>query len=188
MNNAANFDMNMKYQQGAALITALIILLVLTVLGISAMRNTSLQENITGNLRDHDLALQAAETALTDAEGNLSLASATNIPIAGGNLIVSGTTLGPIIQRDTLPPMNTTGHDYTVWDGTNDIAASSTLQGLAANPTYIIEFEQAVIDNLDPESRAKGRGRYYYRVTARGVGSSKNSVVLLQEHYAMRRY
>jgi len=188
MNNIGQQHHRLNHTRGAALITALIILLVLTVLGVTAMRNTSLQENITGNLRDQDLALQAAETALSDAEFKLSAASATGVPIAGGNLVVGGTTLGTVFKRGVLPPMNTTSHDSTVWNNTNAIKVNTPLQGLSDNPSYIIEFEQSVIDNLDPESRAKGHGRYYYRITARGVGSSPNSVVLLQEVYGIRSY
>jgi len=188
MNKSIRQPDSLIQSRGAALITALIILLVLTVLGVTAMRNTSLQENITGNLRDRDLALQAAESALTDAEYKLSAAAVTNIPIPGGNLTIAGTTIGKVFQRGVLPAMNTTAHDSSVWNATNAIPVNTSLQGLSANPSYIVEFEQSVIDNLDPESRAKGRGNFYYRITARGVGNSPNSVVLLQEVYGIRSY
>ena len=43
-------------------------LLVMTVLGVSAMRNTTLQERMAGNLRDSNLAFQSAERALREGE------------------------------------------------------------------------------------------------------------------------
>ena len=47
-------------QQGAVLLVALIMLLLLTVIGVAAMRDTNLQERMAGNMRDHALAFQAA--------------------------------------------------------------------------------------------------------------------------------
>ena len=55
-------------QRGAVLLVALIMLLLLTILGAAAMRDTNLQERMAGNMRDHDLAFQAAEAALRFAE------------------------------------------------------------------------------------------------------------------------
>ena len=59
---------NYKKQQGAILIVALIMLLLLTIIGLSSMRGTSLQENMTGNMRDSNLSLQAAEAVLRKGE------------------------------------------------------------------------------------------------------------------------
>ncbi len=56
-------------QRGAILIIALIMLLLLTIIGLSSMRGTSLQESMAGNLRDSNLAFQAAEAALRQGEG-----------------------------------------------------------------------------------------------------------------------
>ena len=55
-------------QKGAVLLVALIMLLLLTVIGVAAMRDTNLQERMAGNMRDHALAFQAAEAALRFAE------------------------------------------------------------------------------------------------------------------------
>ena len=45
-------------ERGAALIVALVMLLVMTVLGVTAARNTNLQERMAGNLRDNNLAFR----------------------------------------------------------------------------------------------------------------------------------
>ncbi|MGQ7959166.1 pilus assembly PilX family protein [Pseudomonas sp. SP16.1] len=55
-------------QRGAILVIALFMLLLLTIIGLSSMRGTMLQENMAGNLRDSSLALQAAEAALRKGE------------------------------------------------------------------------------------------------------------------------
>jgi len=60
-----------RLQNGFVLITALIFLVILAVLGISSMQASTLQERMAGNLRDRNIALQAAELALRDAERDL---------------------------------------------------------------------------------------------------------------------
>jgi len=55
-------------QRGVALITALILLLVLTVVGVSSLANTVLEERMAGNMRERQIALQAAEAALREGE------------------------------------------------------------------------------------------------------------------------
>ena len=65
-------------ERGAVLIVALVMLLLLTVIGLSSMRGTSLQETMAGNLRDTSLAQQAAEAALRAGEEDV-----TNLFTAG---------------------------------------------------------------------------------------------------------
>ena len=55
-------------QQGAVLIISLIILLLMTLIGTTGMQVTSLEEKMAGNMRDRNLAFQAAESALSAAE------------------------------------------------------------------------------------------------------------------------
>lgn len=55
-------------QRGAALIIGLIMLLILTLLGVAAISNVTLQERMAGSLTDHKHAFQAAEIALRRAE------------------------------------------------------------------------------------------------------------------------
>ena len=61
--------MNSKQkQQGATLIIALVILLVMTAVGIATMRSSNLQQQMSSNNRQQSLARHAAEFALRDAE------------------------------------------------------------------------------------------------------------------------
>lgn len=178
-----------KSHAGAALITSLVILLVLTVLGISAMQTSNLQENIVGNLKDHDLAMQAAESALTAAESNL--ASVYPVPQASTTKIQLGAAkFGPVLARGSITSkLSASAYDFTnVWTSGNSTVYNASLYGLSTDPSYLIEMEQFVPNNLDPETRARRQGRFYYRVTARGVGTSQHSAILLQDYYAMQNY
>ena len=55
-------------QRGAILFVSLIILLLMTILGVTAMSNVSMEERMAGNMRDGDMAVQAAEAALRSGE------------------------------------------------------------------------------------------------------------------------
>ncbi len=55
-------------QQGAALIVALIMLVLMTLVGVTAMQVTTVQEKMVANSRDLNVAFQAAETALLRGE------------------------------------------------------------------------------------------------------------------------
>ena len=55
-------------EKGAALISSLIFLTVLTILGMSTLGTSLLESRMAGNLRDRNLAFQAAEMGLRDAE------------------------------------------------------------------------------------------------------------------------
>jgi type IV pilus assembly protein PilX len=70
-------------QKGAVLIVSIIVLLVLTLISVTAMQTTSLEEKMAGNMRNKNLAFQAAEAALRAGEGYLS--SATLDPFDDSN-------------------------------------------------------------------------------------------------------
>ncbi len=53
------------HQSGAALVVALIILLVLTILGVSAMNTTSLEEKMAANAQELTRAFHAADSGIT---------------------------------------------------------------------------------------------------------------------------
>ena len=163
-------------QRGAALITSLVILLVLTVLGISAMKNSSLQENIVGNLRDHDLAFQSAEAALTAAEKN-ALEPFSVIKL-DPNSSSGNSVLAVPLPGDTLYNLSSSAYDTSVWGGAT---TATTLADTAQDPSYIIQKVQYVPFSSDPDDLAHQRGLTYYRITSRGFGTTKHSAILLQE-------
>lgn len=53
---------------GAVLLVSLVMLLLLTLIGLAGMRLVQLEERMAGNLRDRQMAFQAAEAALRAGE------------------------------------------------------------------------------------------------------------------------
>lgn len=61
----------MKYQQGATLIVALVLLAIITLVGAAGMRGTSLEMKMIASARDRAMAFEAAEATLRKAEADL---------------------------------------------------------------------------------------------------------------------
>lgn len=162
-------------QNGMVIIVGLIFLMILTLIGVSAMNSTALSEKLTQNLRDSTAAFEAAEASMSDGEAWLR-AQAT-VPNA-----VTTCTVSPC----NVWASNALGTIYsqpTSWWQSNAKSFSGTLYGVATQPKYIIEFHSFVPYELSPETLGKGQGYYYYRVNARGTGATSNAQVNLQSIY-----
>lgn len=175
-------------QGGAALVTGLVFLVVLTMIGITASRMAGLEERMSGNMRDRALAMQAAEMALRDAERdirNAVVASARGVsgtfPIgtadcAGSSAIGNGVCDSPNTPR--APSFLTTQAAYWGNSANNSVGygtftGAPAITGLPIQPRYILERF----------TKDFGGVAYYYRITARAQGINANTVVWLQETY-----
>jgi Tfp pilus assembly protein PilX len=80
-------------QSGAVLVIAMIMLLVLTLLGVTAMNTTSMQERMAANSQELTRAFQAAETGLWSAVlniQNLYLVNTNNTTTGYSDALSSG--------------------------------------------------------------------------------------------------
>ncbi len=162
----------MKQQRGVVLVTGLIFLVILTMLGTSALQGTLLEEKMAGNLRDETLALQAAETALRSGETFLEQVA---IPVfAGSDGLYHHTTAA-------APDPKT----WSSWESLGRTAGVS-LDGVASQPRYIIE-QLASIPQQGNQGSAQQSGTAaddeMFRILARGVGGTASAVVILQSFY-----
>ncbi len=157
-------------ERGAVLATALVLLVVLTLLGILAMQSSTLQERMAGNLQQEDLAFEAAEAGLRDAEAWLN--GTAVLPSFNGS-----NGLYPALTPDQLKALN--------WS-----SVARTYQGLSGapapnpTPTYIIERVDDCID-LNPNDSVKAGTQNLcdynmYRITSRGTNASGTSMATLQ--------
>ena len=169
---------NYLSQRGAALVTGLVFLVILTLLGLSSSRGVIMQELIARNFRDEDLALQAAEAALKAAENCIRLTNGrpTGLNSVTSNCIVAGTSVPNTPYTETAIA-NT---DSTFWttNGTPfDQAAGETLTlpsgALAQQPRYIVAV-------LDREQCSPCQPQFAYQVTAWGTGINANTQKVVQ--------
>ena len=70
--------MNRHKQHGVALAIALILLVIMTLLGLSGVRTVGLEEKMASNTYDRSLAFQAAEAALRAGEDAAQAQSLVN--------------------------------------------------------------------------------------------------------------
>ena len=148
-------------QRGVVLIVALVVLLVLSMLGISSMQGTLMEERMAGNMYDRNLAFQAAEAALRAGEADA---------LAGTNIAYDVSSVSTSAPVDLEYEGN--------WPGTA-IDYSATLAGLATAPEYIIERQRP----LPPLEADQPMQAPLMRVSARGTGRNGTSVVVLQSMY-----
>lgn len=179
--------MNIQLQHGAALITALSILLILTVLGISAMSTSALQERMAGNARDQDVAFEAAETALRAAETYLAG------PYTSGDFVNTSTGAGE--RYFTIAAAADLWRTESTWTGVPTVTFG---MNVGTAPSYIIQqIDTTIIDSSIADSSSLETHGYdtretlisadvgVFQITVRGYGLSTNSRVMLQSNYGI---
>ena len=165
-------------ERGAVLIISLMILILMTVFGISTMDTNILEEKMAGNMRDRNLAFQSAESALRVAEGWIAARADVSIS-AGGTGPIWGIK-GPDDEPDN--GIAWWDEQTKAWWDDNGVpnAGADVLSGVAAQPAYIIE---KLPEDEGPVIGPLAEDNIYLQVTARGVGGSASTVVVLQSVY-----
>jgi type IV pilus assembly protein PilX len=98
--------LHQKSQRGATLIVAILFLLVITVLGISSWQMSNGEEKMAGLTRDRQLAFEAAEAALRDAEHDIRGKCATNSVCASRAVPIDSKRLAfPLTPKDPATPV-----------------------------------------------------------------------------------
>ena len=110
-------------QQGFVLIVGLVILGLLTMLALSSMRDTTMQEKMAGASRDSGLAFQAAESALRDAENCITGTTA-------GCAFDAAANDAHFAQDDAAFPAHNTLFDAATWVAYDPPGAATDLEGV----------------------------------------------------------
>jgi type IV pilus assembly protein PilX len=190
-------------QRGAVLIVTLLFLVILTMLGVTAMSGTTMEERMAGNARDGSIALQAAEAALRDARRDIN-----NIQVVGGgrgiplhaSMFGDSTSAAETCNGDKpglcLPARNPDGTEYSKTPASNmpsvpkhnmkaapsvaygAFTGATAIGGLPTQPRYVIE-----VFCLQQHGESLDRYCNFYRITAVGYGRNPNTTVRLQETF-----
>jgi|JI10StandDraft_1071094.scaffolds.fasta_scaffold232892_2 type IV pilus assembly protein PilX len=178
--------------RGFTLLAILVMMVVLALLALAGVTSSVVQERMAGNVRDRNVALQAAEAALRDAEqdvlANLDAAAGFVDACTGGlclppSMVASGAQSAPkwkSIDWDTQARAYGSVTGATALKGPNNDA-------LATQPRYFIEM----LPTLPPdpgESACQGCNvapshARAYRITVRATGVRDSTVVMLQSVY-----
>ncbi|QEY17967.1 hypothetical protein D0C16_19415 [Cellvibrio sp. KY-GH-1] len=170
-------------QQGVVLLVGLVMVLLITIVGLSAIRGTGLQESMAGNMRDLNLAFQSAESGLRFAESIVSISVKTVPPF--------DCTAGLCVDQERGTPANS----VRWWNEESwakiAVEADLGLKNVEHQPRIILEL----LDS-DAGSCAAGEGSGIgtgsltmvgdcipYRITALGYGADENTQVMVQSAY-----
>lgn len=121
---------NRESQQGSALIISLLLLFILTILALAGARNSVLQERMTGNMVDRNMAFQAAEAAMSEGERELR---------AGGFRNAISERENPGNPDSWITFFNDTSNAGSVYDFDLNISSDDYNYELFASPRFVIE-------------------------------------------------
>lgn len=179
----------LRKQNGITLIVGLILLLVMTMLGLTAIQVTTQQERMAGNLRDRNIAFQAAESALREGEsalircvidfsGNGAYDVEANIVDVEANIVAASTA-------EWTEDRSWTEDSSFLFDDFDDACTepkthSAFFQAVAA-PRFFLE-RQPPVGGASLETGVP-KTMEVFKVTSGGVGGSQAAVVVLQSSF-----
>ena len=152
-------------ERGAVLLTTVMLLVMLTVLALTAVSMNTIQTRMATNSADYQVAYQTAEGALNQAQNALL---AGTYPASG----FAANTNGLYVFDPSTAPIWSNASTWTT--------ATAVLQGFQGGSNQTAQY---VIEKLPPiikPGQSMKTPVQVYRVTARAVGKSGRSPVTLQ--------
>lgn len=165
-------------QRGLVLVTTLLLLVVVTLLAVGMFRSFGLDEKIAGNVRDKQLALQAAESAENYAEywlasGNGTSAVTCSAMVAASVGQVCSNTLPSVVANVAVVPWQIAGANvgvYYIPTGMN-VTSTEANNTYYSRPVFYISYLGAV------------SGANIYQIDAVGYGGSPNTTAIVESTY-----
>ncbi|WP_310307243.1 pilus assembly PilX family protein [Hydrogenophaga laconesensis] len=167
-----------RTEKGVALIVALIMVVIMSLLGLAGVRMILQEEKMAGYAYDRTLTFQAAEAALREAENGIDQVKPE--PLSGAcstfsSGIYSVRACPPALAGAATPRWLDTA--FTGWANAATVGTGS----LAVTPQYFVEYLGSGFPcGLDPSAPPVCKR---YRVTARAGGNGR-AAVMVQSLYA----
>lgn len=164
-----------QHQSGVVLIVSLVMLLLLTIIGITGMQVSGLEEKMAGNSKEKNLAFQAAEAGLRDAENDILNSGRISGLTGMNNICTDGLcyTANPILHIEDNVGFVASAVRYGTYTAATDLMNIPALQ----QPRYLV-----VGMKLWPPGAVNWK--YMYKVTALAQGGQATTSSILQEVYA----
>lgn len=169
------------HERGSVLIVSLMILLVLTLIGVTALGTSTLEEKMAGNSQDQSLAFQAAEAAMNQA---------TTVARNAVSITLFNNTNGLYDLAGPPVTADRNVNDPATWTGSNSATVTAAIPGIASPARYIMEI---ITKEPPPASSAALCIGFHcplppgpfvnIRITVRATGGTDNAVVMLQGHF-----
>lgn len=171
-------NLSMSHEHGTVLVFSLVMLLLLTILGVTAITTSSLQEKMAGNMRDQYVAAHAGDSILRDGEGWLYSLITRPSPVC------TTTTTDRIWSFNCLPDV-TAATDS--WWSSNGFTSALTISQTSQSPRYVLEWLQDVPDSpAKSTGYERGKEANYYRVNGWATGATDSVRLIAQDTYRKR--
>lgn len=171
-----------RHEKGAVLLLSLVILLVLTLLAVSGMQGSIMQERMSTAQRDGLFALEIAESGMREAEEILDDLD---------DLSAFGTTSGYYDGTDSTTEMPSP-YEASTWEDSDNFIEGTAVDGVT--PSFMFEYKGTV--DVDSESElpldlstygTEDSEEYYYaRIVVRASGPSGSSMRMLEGFYVFQ--
>jgi type IV pilus assembly protein PilX len=174
---ALEFRPTAARQRGMVLVTALLLLVVVTLLAVSMFRSFGLDERIAGNMREKQRALSAAETAEQYAEywlasGHASTGIACATPLISSS--VGQVCSNALVSPTTTPWTMGVNYLYTPSTATTmNISTSGGMGNYYQTPAFYIAYVGTTSTGT------------LYQIDAVGYGGSPDATAVVEAVYAI---
>ncbi len=192
------------YQNGNVLMVCLALMLIMTIWGVSATRNTSISLQANQNARFQQVAFEASEFALRQVEDMIrtEVTTVDQIPTLydGTNgrysLVIGGM---PIFVDIELIPKDFNYRNPAHWLDTSWVAAGNfnafsyieiEYDDEASSPTYLERQPRVMVeymgrDMYNDQATRQPQGRHVFRLSAIGWGPQGLASTVLRSHIAL---
>jgi type IV pilus assembly protein PilX len=162
-------------QRGMALISAMLLLIVVTILAISMFRSYGIQEKIAGNVREKQRALNAAVSAQQYAEWFLTNNGLPATIACPAGFVPTVQICNATINFTTAPwPTGVTFTQFT------QNAGNGVVNVVNANASHDTYFQQPTFYITDLGNPAGGGKGEVYQIDAIGYGGNNNAVAVVE--------
>ncbi len=173
--------LHINKQRGVTLVVSLMILLILTMLGLTSIQRATTDLAMAGNQRETALMFDAAEAGVVSAENYIG-ASITNADYNDASLGLY------TVLADEPTYYSPNYYDGATWTGASQTATTSI--DAYEQPRYMIEYlgdrhqnALAVVNIGGYGTQQTGEIVSIYRSTSRGTGLSGSSFRFIQAYY-----
>lgn len=179
-------------QRGAVLIVALVMLLVLTLIGVSGMGSVTLEEKMVSNMQNANKSFQGAEAALNECESFLRDSATVVLDQTSKTTDIEDLRLKThrVIAVNTFPAG--WWEDESFWEDYANESAIASIAKTAANPDGVVSEPRCFTEyigngtsSMDSDSSLypganSPDAKLVYRVTAFSYGADNRSQTVVE--------
>ena len=173
-------------EKGIVLVSAMLILVVLTILSVSMFRNYGLQERIAGNTREKQRAFNVAQSALQYGEWWLAQGNGGAGSACTSLLDANATTPTTQICSNAMTSAQTAAVPWKSASAADFGVAYVPPNLTVASPGQVDAYSSAPRFYITPLGLDPSGKLQLYQVSAMGYGGNSTAVTVVQSVYAIK--